>query len=71
MRGINIHETFLINLYARNRYERFLYVHQCQSIWNVICFYSLKIQTSEKDEPQSHFSQLTHPNNLLCFYLIS
>jgi len=29
-------------LYTRNQYEWFLYVHQCQSRWNVICFYSLK-----------------------------
>ena len=29
--------------------------------------YSLKIQTSEKDEPQSQFSQLNHLNHLLFF----
>jgi len=42
-------EAILIILYARNQYEGFLYVYQCQSRWNVICFYSLKIQMGEKD----------------------
>jgi len=45
----------LNNFDTRNRYELFLYVHQCQSRWNAICFYSFKIQMSEKDEPQSNF----------------
>jgi len=38
MRGINIYETLLIILYARNQYECFLYVNQYQSRLNIIIF---------------------------------
>ena len=58
----------LITFYARNQYKLFLYMHQYQS--NDTIFMLIKIQKSEKDEPQSLFSKLKQQTLWLVFLLI-
>ena len=54
MRGIDIYETLLIILYARNRYKLFLYGHQYQSNDRILPCYS-KYKRVRRMNPNPNF----------------